>query len=546
MNWLFALLILLVGYYLWTHHRNKQKQIKRNKQLLEDWGNPKTGDFDLVKIKRYREAIQDAPPSYQQLGEQENLDLDLDEVFMYLDRTITPIGQQYLYNRLHTIEENSIKKQHKKLEEGFATDPELRKKTHALLQPLNTQETYYFHYLFTHPIPLQQQQYTLAWALTFLHIVLLLSLWFYPLLSVLFIVTLPINLVIHYKNKFRLYEYQNGISQLRKIRHALEHLALNPLLQPFVQGKVYFTKLKGLTRLTHGFDNPMHGNEITTLLWFPVELVKITFNIESILFHLFARKLGQNKQDLHEAFTALGTIELALSNASCKVHHITCTPIFHKEKRIIAEGLYHPLVENCTPNDLHLNCESLLLTGSNMSGKTTFIRTVALNLLLGQTLGFAFARSLLAPFCRLHTSIRIADDLLKQTSYYLKEVETIKSFLDQSATSHFNVFILDEILKGTNTAERIGASTAILRYLNNATNFVLVSTHDLELIQLLADSSYVSHYFSEIFDEQQQLYFDYTLKKGVPSTTNAIRLLQLYEYPDIIVEQALQLKRELQ
>ncbi|MGG5577272.1 MutS-related protein [Myroides sp. C15-4] len=543
MNWLLALLIVLVCFYLWSYHRDKQVRAKRNAQLLQNWGRPKTGDFDLVKIKRYREAMLQIASSNQQIGDQENLDLDLDEVFMYLDRTITPIGQQYLYNKLHTPNANPLTHVQRQLEDGFATTSELRQIAYAFLQPLNANETYYFHYLFTHPLPTQHKQYTLAWALSLLHIVLLLVMWLYPLVSVLFILTLPINLIIHYKNKFRLYEYQNGISQLRKIRYAFVNLAKTPLFHPFIQGKAYFTTLKGLTRLTHGFDNPIHGNEISTLVWFPIELLKITFNIESILFQRFAYKLDQNKQDLHEAFMAIGAIELALSNASCKVNTVTCTPTFHKEKRIDAKGIYHPLVENCVPNDLQLNNESLLLTGSNMSGKTTFIRTIALNLLLGQTLGFAFAQSLQAPFCRLQTSIRITDDLLEQTSYYLKEVATIKSFLDQSVTSNFNVFILDEILKGTNTAERIAASTAILRYLNNPTNLILVSTHDLELVQLLANSSYASYYFSEIFDVENQLHFDYTLKKGIPNTTNAIRLLQLYGYPEVIVEQALQLKQ---
>lgn len=544
MNWLFTLLILLVCYYVW-HHLNRKKEQRQNAlKRLGHWGHPKTEDFDLHKIKSYTQnaPLQEAP--FQVIKDQENNDLDLDEVFMFLDRTVTPIGQQFLYHRLHTVQRPDTSSSTSILEKEFEKNQSIREEIHTLLQRLNTREMHYFHYLFTHPIPLFNRQYKLAVALGLINTVLLFLMWLHPLFSVLFLLTLPVNLLIHYKNKFRLYEYQNGITQLRSIKLVLNHLQKLPLLHPYLERQSYAI-LNSLTRLTHGFDTPFHANEISTLLWFPIELLKIIFNIEPILFYHFTKKITGNKQELHNAFTTIGTIELALSNASCKANQTTCTPVFHKEKHILTEDIYHPLVVPCVTNNLELKEESLVLTGSNMSGKTTFIRTIALNALLSQTLGFAFAKSFHLPFCRLHTSIRITDDLLENTSYYLKEVENIKHFLDACNSNAFNLFVLDEILKGTNTTERIAASTAILRYLNQEQNLILVSTHDLELVSLLAPARYSSYYFSESFDERNQLHFDYTIKKGVPTTTNAIRLLQLYDYPPELVKEALYIKQQV-
>jgi DNA mismatch repair ATPase MutS len=95
-------------------------------------------------------------------------------------------------------------------------------------------------------------------------------------------------------------------------------------------------------------------------------------------------------------------------------------------------------------------------------------------------------------------------------------------------------FVLDEIFKGTNTIERISGGKAILSYLNNSNHIVLVSTHDIELTDLLAQNNYDLYHFSEHI-EQEELQFDHLLKKGKLQTRNAIRILELYDYPSEII-----------
>ena len=172
-----------------------------------------------------------------------------------------------------------------------------------------------------------------------------------------------------------------------------------------------------------------------------------------------------------------------------------------------------------------------------MSGKTTFIRSVGINSILAQTLNICFAKEFATPFFKLYSSIRIADDVLENTSYYLKEVLTLQGFIKSSKNPEPCLFILDEIFKGTNTIERVAGGKAILSYLNKGKNMVLVSTHDIELTDLLQKEKFDLYHFSEHI-KNNELSFDHQLKEGKLKTRNAIKILELYNYPSQITEDA--------
>jgi DNA mismatch repair ATPase MutS len=144
---------------------------------------------------------------------------------------------------------------------------------------------------------------------------------------------------------------------------------------------------------------------------------------------------------------------------------------------------------------------------------------------------------------RIYSAIRISDDLLNSKSYYFEEVLTIKEMIDHSNENVPSLFLLDEIFKGTNTIERISAGKAVLSSLakNNSTTFV--STHDIELAELLNDEYELFH-FSEIVDNST-VAFDYKLKNGKLKNRNAIRILQLNDYPKEIIDEAMKIAKEL-
>jgi DNA mismatch repair ATPase MutS len=178
-----------------------------------------------------------------------------------------------------------------------------------------------------------------------------------------------------------------------------------------------------------------------------------------------------------------------------------------------------------------------------MAGKTSFIRTIGLNLITGLSINTCFAKSFSFPLARVFSAIRISDDLLNDKSYYFEEVLTIKEMIAESENGITNFFLLDEIFKGTNTVERISAGKAVLSSLSKNGNVVFVSTHDIELTEMLS-KEYELFHFSEMVNEKT-VDFDYKLREGKLRNRNAIRILQINGYPDEVVEEAIAISKEL-
>jgi DNA mismatch repair ATPase MutS len=229
---------------------------------------------------------------------------------------------------------------------------------------------------------------------------------------------------------------------------------------------------------------------------------------------------------------------VAISIASLKSNDLhICKPSFSTSNEFNISKIYHPLIENCITNDMNLKDKILLLKGSNMSRKSTFIRTVAINSILVQTLHICFANFYTTTFYKVYSSIRISDDLLEDTSYYLQEILAIKNLIEALKDERPCLFILDELFKGTNIVERISDGKAILSYLNSNKNPIFVSTHDIELTTLLEKEHYKLYHFNEAI-EKNNLFFDRKIKEGKLTTGNAIHILNIYEYPAEIIQDA--------
>lgn len=177
-----------------------------------------------------------------------------------------------------------------------------------------------------------------------------------------------------------------------------------------------------------------------------------------------------------------------------------------------------------------------------MSGKSTFLRTVLINSILAQILYICFAESYAASFLKPFSSITIEDDLLEGSSYFFEEVEIIKVMTEQVSVSANNLFVIDETFKGTNTLERISLAKAVLEFLNKNDNIVIASSHDLELIELLS-KDFEMFYFTENIHENS-LNFDHTIKPGFLKTTNAIKIAEIENFPQLIIDQAYKMTKE--
>jgi len=537
MNWILGIIFILVLVLLINNYSRKKRLKKLRETLIENWGKPKRKEyFNFYVIGKYFENNVHKKNAFHLISEKCKIDLDVDEIFKLIDRTSSKIGQQYLYYKLRTIGTIESLLKFDSLTEAFKKNKSLCINCQLILSQLNLNDSYYLEELINGD---QIEKPKTLWFVKLLSILSLTTILLAFIFPVFFLFLIPIftlNVFFHLKNKGNISYYLNGVNQLSKSLKVSKKLANYPEIKSHYDDLSFIKKIDLIKFKTEfiGFDKFLK-NEYAFILWFPIELLKIQFNLEYIIFFSFIDSITKEKDSIEKMFLFIGEIDSAISTASLKSEkNQICKPKFTKNKQFISKDIYHPLIDNCIPNNINLINNSLLLTGSNMSGKTTFIRTIAINSILAQTLNICFAKEYSAPFLKVYSSIRITDDLLEDTSYYLKEVLTVKELIEASKDKIPCLFVLDEIFKGTNTIERISGGAAILTYLNKEKHIVLVSTHDIELTELLEKENYELHHFSENI-ENEELYFDHKLKSGKLRTRNAIKILELYKYPDEII-----------
>ncbi|GAB3932060.1 MutS-related protein [Larkinella terrae] len=515
--------------------------------LKASYGKPKSESFDFSRIEQF--FANRAPESTDHvISDKTYQDLDFDEVFMFADRTISRVGQHYLYARLRTIDFREAKTRFlEKITTAFSDDASLREEVGVSLSSLSHQNAYYIPSLFLKPHQEPPHWFWVMKLLPVLSLFILILLPFYPPVFLGLLGVLMINYSIHYWNKNNLFQYIASFPQLLRLNQVAKELLKHEPLKPEtddlnrsvavldeVASSMSFFKLE--SRLQ---------SEVGMVLEVITELLKALFLIEPlVLFHVL-KQLNSKRADIDRVFQYVGLIDTAMSISSLRAGLATyCQPQFSKgQKKLIMRDVYHPLIPNPVTNSLTLVDKSVLLTGSNMSGKTTFIRTIGINVILAQTLNTCLATEFTMPLLRVFSTIRVTDDLLNEKSYYLEEVQLIKGMIDESRSEIQTLFLLDELFKGTNTVERIAAGKAVLAYLNKGPHLVFVSTHDVELTGYLKDT-YDLYHFTEIV-EDDKIVFDYKLKQGDLKTRNAIRILELNGYPPDVIREASELSEQI-
>ncbi|MFK5957995.1 MAG: DNA mismatch repair protein MutS [Lutibacter sp.] len=537
MNWILGVLFVLIIIFIYSNYARKKRFSKLEKWFAEGWGKPKKNDyFNFYVIGKYFKNNEHKNKAFHIITQKVKTDLDIDDLFKFIDRTSSKIGQQYLYFKLRTIGSIESLLKFDSLSNLFLNNETLRLKSQLILSKINSENSYDLEKLITDK-PIEKPTYLkFIYASSLTSVLLIILTFFNPLFSLLLLLVFFINTVFHYKNKENVTYYTNAVYQLSKALKISKELSSNNKIKQHFSDLTFIKKVSKIQTKTEfiAFEKQL-SNEYALFFWFIIELIKIQFMVEYILFFSFIDSITKEKESIEKMFCFIGEIDSAISVASLKAgENEICSPSFTKEKQLISNEIYHPLIDNCIANNINLTNTSMLLTGSNMSGKTTFIRTIAVNSILAQTLNICFAKQYAAPFFKVYSSIRITDNLLKNTSYYLEEVLTVKELVDAAKNEENCLFVLDEIFKGTNTIERISGGKAILSYLNKKNHIALVSTHDIELTDLLVKENYELFHFSELI-ENEELCFDHKLKSGKLKTRNAIKILELYKYPSEII-----------
>ena len=270
-----------------------------------------------------------------------------------------------------------------------------------------------------------------------------------------------------------------------------------------------------------------------------IMLFKMSFMLDYFFFHIIQFTYVKHQEELLQCYDYISTLDNHYSLVMYRrTLHTYCEPSIIKDKQQITfSNLLHPLLTEAVPNTLNIK-HNILLTGSNASGKSTFMKAVATNLILAQTLNTATAEAFSYKPGLVYTSMANTDDILSGDSYFMTELKSIRRLFNIKNNQLVYCFI-DEIFKGTNTTERIAASESVLNYLDTEKHYkVIAATHDIELSEYLK-ANYENYHFNESI-ENNQIYFDYKIKKGKANTRNAIELLRITQFPEKVYTRAKQ------
>lgn len=240
-----------------------------------------------------------------------------------------------------------------------------------------------------------------------------------------------------------------------------------------------------------------------------------------------------NHKNVMAWFTALGEFEAVNSLSTLHFNHPEwCFPIL-KEDHFFIEGkeIGHPLIQadKCVNNPLKIDSpgELMLVTGSNMAGKSTYLRSIGINTVLAMAGAPVCARYFCVSPVQIISSMRIADNLEESTSTFYAELKKLKIIIDKVNNNEKVFILLDEILRGTNSLDRHTGSAALIKQLIKHNAASIIATHDIELAKMKEEyPDNILNYHFDVQVSNDELYFDYRLKEGICTSLNASILMK--------------------
>ena len=289
---------------------------------------------------------------------------------------------------------------------------------------------------------------------------------------------------------------------------------LNKIQKEIEEGYTTFKELVRINDL-----NNLRSNFITNVIFNTI----MSLNIITIYKY---SKLLTNKKEIIESIKSLEQLESILSLSTiCFIKKDICIPTISKDTKISFTNIKHPLLEEdkCISNNFKTNKGINIITGTNMSGKSSFMKTIGINLILMEAGTYVEATSFTSSLMKIFSSIKVEDDINNNISTFYGELLRIKKILDYSKKNNESLVIfIDEIFKGTNYNDRIYGAKEIIKKLSELDAITFITTHDYEL----CDNKNVNNYHFEENYKDTNITFDYKLKEGKCMTTNAKYLME--------------------
>ena len=511
------------------------KKKKLIRKITEAFGKVPERDYypgDMEGIRSFFDACRENGRDPFYLDDTTWNDLDLDDLYRKMNACRCTAGEQYLYYMLRRPMDRETFGKQKGLIRLAEEDSALRLKVQLLLDRIgisNVDMTSVFH-------PKETSSF---WLFVYLFMgLLMLGSVFAAVINLKFIfipvVLLAVNCFFHEYRRIRCEHEIRRVNYCVSLALSLYRMRKwkNPELDRYFSGAyAHLDRMKPILR---------SGPVLSAINSDPFQAAMMNiFFTDLIAFEILKKRIAKYHEHFLVVHEAVGQIDASIAIASCRACPGTrCEPEidFDADRPYVsAKGVRHPMLPDPVPNDF-ITEKPILITGSNASGKSTYLRSSVLCALMAQTVCTCACEEYRGSPFRIYTSIALSDDLLAGESYYIAEIRSLKRILDEQEKEGFVLCALDEVLRGTNTIERIAASAEILKALNRPGTLCLVATHDAELCALCAGEYDLAHFEETVSDTE--ISFDYQLKPGPAETRNAIHLLKLMGFDDEIVKSA--------
>ena len=468
-------------------------------------------------------------------------DLDMEEVYTLMNYASSSVGQEYLKKTLKTLELSSEKLlQRDERAESLSGQTSIVKELQKTFKGLGrTKKVSFLDHIFK-----IRECKTQSSAIHIILILLLLCaialIFVKPAIGIVaLVVMIAVNIALYFRFKSGVEGYFNSLKYLVSMVVAASRISKIQMPDAFSEDMENIrTCVRIFTPLKRGswlITNSVSGSLVDVIM----DYIRMIFHVDLLKFNSMKKCAEEHEEEIMLLYETLGEIELSLcimqyrEELSCY-----CKPQFEDRPGSVflqADQVFHPLVKVPVKNSLHTE-RSILLTGSNASGKSTFLKTIAINQILAQTVFTCLADSFRTEFYKVLSSMALNDNILGEESYFIVEIKSLKRVFDELNDEIPVMGFVDEVLRGTNTAERIAASTEILKSLSRENALIFAATHDIELTRLL-DSDMTNCHFSEQVDGDD-VSFDYLLKEGPSTSRNALKLLRAYGFQKEIIDSA--------
>ncbi len=540
---IFLILMIVLSIKGMFDKRNRKKRLVES--LRKHWGTPPNNEYTSEKFLslqyyyKHRYSKKDDRKERFFVDDITWHDLSMDDLFSLLNATNCSMGEEYLWAILHDLKfEKEPLEKREALISFFEKNETERLQLQTAFAMIGKNKRISVYEYMDRIDTVKKESNAKHFALLSGIIISVCLLFIMPSVAgFLLLFLLAYNIISYYKRKSEIAPYFSAISYLIRMLEHGEQLSKEnhaKVLEPYYE--ILQKNSSDLKNFRKGAPVVSSENPTGDMMSFFLDYIRILFHTDLIRFNLMLTEFFKKKEQIVEVFEIVGLLDAMCAIASFRTMlPVYCIPEFSNEKKYHAKELYHPFLKEPVPANM-ITKKSVLITGSNASGKSTFIKSAAMNAILAQTIHTICAKEYHSSFFKVMTSMALTDNLFTNESYYIAEIKSLQRILQETNGEIPVLGFVDEVLRGTNTVERIAASSQILASLSESNALMFAATHDIELTFMLEDLFENYHFEEQIKDKE--ILFDYKLKTGRATTQNAIALLRLLGYPEEIIKRA--------